>query len=231
MTALLAVLLAATPAAPGELPVALPPSFHRMADASLEETAALAPLAVEGDPARRLVALYRQDAPVPALFALSSVDAPLALEPTSRLTLASAVAAHLKRDLALDFELERAAAFPAPHARVEVWGVVVGGAGRRALAVAFYPGTRHHLVALASFPVGNAVQAAVATALATLAPPEERTSILERQTARSAGFWALAVLGLVGLRLWRKRRKSRAPTPQPFHVKVAAADDEPGQRG
>jgi hypothetical protein len=211
MRALLALLLAAAPVALAELPVELPDTFHRVADASLEETAALVPLAVQGDPPRRLVELYRQAPPAMALFALSIVDAPLELEPTSKTLLASAVSAHFKRHLGLEFELERTSFLPSPTQRVEVWGVATGAAGRRAVAVAFYPGARHHLVALASCPLeaSPALRGSLSSAFASMRPPVESASLLRERRLLSVAFWGLAALTLVGLRVLRRTDRSK----------------------
>lgn len=206
---LLTALLAAAPTQLGELSLTLPPGFGADPDLAQGRSAALAIYAGEGDPERRLLGLYRGEGPDPATLAVSTVDAPLALDPSSKAPLAAAVAGHFKRNLDLAFTLERTS-FAA--GRVEVWGTVTIEGQPREVGVAFYAGERKHAVAVASLPAAraDALRPALEQTLASLAVREPPEPLAHRRTVISIAVWGLAALALLLGRVWRRRRAELA---------------------
>jgi len=207
---LAALMLFAAPVAVGELRFAPPEGFAPDPELAQGDTAALA-ITAEGDPDRRLLALYRAQPPSSATLALSEVEAPLALDATSKATLAAAVATHFKRSLELPFELERTSFVPGVEPRVEVWGTLSVEGKPREIGVAFFAGARKHVVAVASLPAvdADALRPLIQTSWASLTPREAPEPLARMRTAISIAVWGLAGAVLLAVRLLRRRETSR----------------------
>ena len=207
---LAALLLLASPIAVGDFRLAVPEGFQPDAELGAGETAALA-IAAEGDPERRLLAIYRAAGPESATLTLSEIEAPLALDATSKATLAAAVASHFKRNLELPFDLQRTVFVPGVEPRVEVWGTLAVEGHPREVGVAFFAGAHKHAVAVASLPAAgaDALRPLIQTSWQSLTPSEAPEPLARRRTAISIAVWGLAAVILLVVRL-RRRRKTPA---------------------
>jgi hypothetical protein len=213
MLALLASLVHLTVAPPFSFTP--PPGFHPDPVVDDAQTAALAP-AVEGEPERHLAAYFDDgEGPSAASLALSTVEAPLQLEPSERQVLAAATAAHFKRRLDLPFELDHAAfAGQGAARRVEVWGAITLEGHPRTVGVAFFPGQRSYTVAMASFPVERATELTpqMEGAFDGFVAHEAPEPWARSRTAISLTVWGLAGLLLAGYRLAQRNRAPRDQT-------------------
>jgi hypothetical protein len=204
---LLALVLSGAPVRLGDFGLTPPEGFRADPELAQGETSALA-IAEDGDPERRLLGYFREDGPDPATLALSSIEAPLALDATAKAPLAAAVAGHFKRQLELAFTLERTSYAALPEPRVEVWGTLKVDGRPREVGVAFFAGQHRHAVAVVSLPTAraDALRPAISAALASVRPAESPEPLSRRRTAISLVVWGLAAVGLTAARLLRRRR-------------------------
>lgn len=192
----------------GPYALELPEGFQADGQLGEGDTAALAVTAGDGE--RRLLGYFHTGDPLPVTLALSEVQAPLVLDPSSKPVLAAAVEGHFKQ-LDLRFTLERTRWVKTPAARVEVWGSVSIEGKDRVLCVAFYPGRQRHAVAVASLPAARAtsLEPQIEAALGSVRHDEPPEPLATRRTVISVAVWGAAAITFVLARLYRKRRAAR----------------------
>jgi hypothetical protein len=194
-----------------------PESFHEDPGLPAEQTAALVPIYGEGEPDRRLVAYFDDGTGADASsFALSTVDAPLTLDPSLKQLFGAAVAGHFKRQLNLPFELDRVEVVGHDSSRrIEVWGTVTLERSKRTIEVAFFPGQSLHTVAVASFTAERlaALSPLVESCLDSFQSREPPAPWVRSRTLLSLIVWGAAGIAFVVVRLMRRRQRANASSP------------------
>lgn len=192
--------------------IEVPPRFVPDPTVASSDTVALAPVVGEGLPDRRLVAYFGDGTGADAAsLTLSSADGPLGLEAGQRSLLASATAAHFRKELDVAFEIDHTAnAGQGPSQRIEVWGTAQLPGEKRWVGVAYFPGLRQHVVAVASMPVArrDAMEPVFAGCFDSFFPAEPPDPWARSRTLISLVIWGSAGLTFVALRLWRRRRRA-----------------------
>lgn len=156
-------------------------------------------------------ALLDRDGDDAATMLISIIEAPLALGPSSRDELSTAVLRHFREDLSMPFVLERAEVQGQSSPRVEVLGSVRQGSQLRRVLVAAYPGELKHVVVLLSVPAGrwDDLKPQLKASLDTLRL--ELTSAGPPRQWRWAFAALMASLLALSMGLWRRRQARRAP--------------------
>lgn len=185
-----------------------PPRAFRMARMDLFHGTQVGTVSVEAQAPRYLsAALVDGDGEDAASLLVSVIEASLALGPSSRDELSTAVVRHLRDELGQPFQLERA---EVTHGRVEVIGAMRQGSQLRRVLVAAFPGEQRHVVAFASVPSGrwDALAPALSDSFDTL-KVEPVASARPPQRLLWAFVAAVAAAFLVSIGLWRRRQAAR----------------------
>lgn len=184
-----------------------PPRGFRMARMDLFHGTQAGTLSLRPGTQRYLsAALVDTDSEDAASMLISVIEAPMALRPSSRDELSTAVVRHFREDLDQPFQLERA---EVTNGRVEVLGSIRQGSQLRRILVAAWPGEHRHIVILCSAPSGRweTLAASVSESLDSL---KVESAVLSQPDQRF--LWAFtALLGamlLISVGLWRRRHAS-----------------------